>query len=667
MTTYTDRFGNDTVVSSQESYRELTIDADFALTWPIYNDDNDTYVPDIMNVTASVASLNLSLPAANQVSKGQSVIIKNIGINTFFILDFDGNAVTSIAAGISKYIYVTDNSDAAGAWDSLTFGAGTSSADAAALAGLGLKAISTLLNVNIPVSTKNADYTLATNDRASAVVSTGGSITFSLTASATLTSGWFAYVRNSGNGTLTIDPNGAETIDGVSTLVLNIGESAIILSDGVNFYSLCRSRELLNTVDRLVKNVAGNVDVTLSSSDQEYEIIDFTGALTGNINVIFGTATKIFYIYNNTSGAFTLTCKTSAGTGVLIAQGTRNIIECDGTNIVLAVAGGAGTVTSVATGTGLTGGPITSSGTISLANTAVAAGSYGSAVNVPTYTVDAQGRLTAASNTSILVTAANIATAAVTTPKISDGNVTLPKIESLAANTFLANATSGSAPPTAIALAASQLAGRGASGNIAPIVLGAGLSMLGTTLSVSSGSAGTVGIKTITAAADTAVTFVNGTSGVVLNSTYKKYSISLSNITFSTDGAYLILRTSTNAGVSYDNGAGNYNYAYSGYISSGVAANGASSADTSIALSNGGVGSASGEEFSATLYLSNPAATNSFKKIYGVIEWSDTSGNTVTATISGARLSIADVDAFQISASSGTFSGTITLGGEVSV
>jgi hypothetical protein len=85
-----------------------------------------------------------------------------------------------------------------------------------------------------------------------------------------------------------------------------------------------------------------------------------------------------------------------------------------------------GGVTQVNTGTGLTGGPITGVGTISIANTTVTAATYGSASSVPVFAVNAQGQLTSVTNTSIAIDAAAITSGTVPVSRGGTGSTATP-------------------------------------------------------------------------------------------------------------------------------------------------------------------------------------------------------------------------------------------------
>ncbi|MGE0338118.1 MAG: DUF2793 domain-containing protein [Gammaproteobacteria bacterium] len=91
----------------------------------------------------------------------------------------------------------------------------------------------------------------------------------------------------------------------------------------------------------LSKSVAGGSNVTLTEAESRSPAIDLTGAITANINVIVTNTPKLLIVKNSTTGAFAITVKTSAGAGVIVSQGTRALLYCDGTDVV-SIAGAAG-------------------------------------------------------------------------------------------------------------------------------------------------------------------------------------------------------------------------------------------------------------------------------------------------------------------------------------
>jgi len=99
----------------------------------------------------------------------------------------------------------------------------------------------------------------------------------------------------------------------------------------------------LQTVDAfsagfLSKSVAGSANVTLTTANADptaessNKVLDLNGALTGNIHVFIPAVENNYVIYNNTSGAYTLTVAATghAANGVVITQGAYSYLYCDG-------------------------------------------------------------------------------------------------------------------------------------------------------------------------------------------------------------------------------------------------------------------------------------------------------------------------------------------------
>lgn len=107
---------------------------------------------------------------------------------------------------------------------------GTAGTQAAALSALGSF-------VGAGVTVKTGNYTVVAADRGK-IISCTNSFTLSLTAAATLGAGFAVVVANVGAGTITIDPNASELIDGAATYSLRAGTSVALMCSGSSWIKL---------------------------------------------------------------------------------------------------------------------------------------------------------------------------------------------------------------------------------------------------------------------------------------------------------------------------------------------------------------------------------------------------------------------------------------------
>lgn len=350
--TFTQVFGGTTVYPSDVSYLALALTANATLDWPLESNTGGNPAARIIDITPSGA-YSVFMPPADETGVGQTILFNNLGPSTVTIKNSAGATLLSMGQGEQWQIYLTDNTTAAGVWRVFRYGAATAQAQASALAGYGLAATGSTLSQSTPVSLFNSNYIAGAPDRAKAFVWTGGLGTFTLLSAVTAGNDYFVSLRNGGAGDVTVTPQGAETINGGASLVLQPGDSATIVTDGLNWFTLGLGQSAVFAFDYTSINLGGlSGNYTLAGSELNRIAYEFTGALAGNVEIIVPNTVQQYWIYNNTTGgSYTLRIRTSAQTpGVTVSRGSRSILYCDGSNVVDAETGGIATPISVADG-----------------------------------------------------------------------------------------------------------------------------------------------------------------------------------------------------------------------------------------------------------------------------------------------------------------------------
>jgi hypothetical protein len=212
----------------------------------------------------------------------------------------------------------------------------------------------------------------------------------------TLTSGYF-WLGDNSNIASSVMMSGDATLSNTGTITINSvgGKTSTQIATSVNDTTTATAGSTASTLvkrdaagDFAAHDIAAH-DITLNSAKVTgpLKIQDGTSGGTISITAPVGFTSYGLVLPNSTGGSGQALITNGAGDlswYTPLAAGSVSIKTSTGL-----------------TGNGTPGGTITTSGTIGLDTTTVAAGNYGSSVSVATFAVDAYGRITAAGNSTI--------------------------------------------------------------------------------------------------------------------------------------------------------------------------------------------------------------------------------------------------------------------------
>lgn len=244
---------------------------------------------------ASASAQAASAPVAHVGSSGTSHATATTTV-AGYLSAADKTKLDGVAAGATNYThpanhpptiisqdasnrFVTDAQMAA--WNAkqaeLVSGTNIKTIGGASVLGLGDIAVSN----GITRSARTINTELAVADRGALIDITGGTFTQTFSSVATLTAGWFCYIRNSGAGVITLDPNLSELIDGLSTRTLTTGQVMLVVSAGTELSTVAiegvgnhvitahtgNGQASINTGQRRFTTIQTNVGTAITYAD----------------------------------------------------------------------------------------------------------------------------------------------------------------------------------------------------------------------------------------------------------------------------------------------------------------------------------------------------------------------------------------------------------------
>lgn len=277
------------------SYSKIILDSDIKLSWP-YPRTEGEIASDINDVISENDAYTITLPPANTVETGTSLLFNNVGQKDFTLLYNDGTPLTNvIIPGEVIQIYLTENLTSTGVWQVIPFGGGSS----------GIVSFSTesqnnslqITNSTVTPPTGNIIFKIADSlnnlNNLATQVQNGFLV---ITGNTPLS---FVTRKIGGGSNINVQSGDGETND----VIINLADSLVGLSS-INVGNLLIS---VNTVT----TASGDQDINVSTIGNGIINlngfhIDTNGNLTtSGIANIAGTV-KAFCRFSNTSGTITV-------------------------------------------------------------------------------------------------------------------------------------------------------------------------------------------------------------------------------------------------------------------------------------------------------------------------------------------------------------------------